>query len=155
MKKLKYLVIHCSATPEGRDVKARQIIKMHTDPKPQGNGWRVPGYSKVIELDGTVVSLVGYNNDAWVQMDEVTNGAAGYNSESRHICYIGGVDKDLKPKDTRTAAQIKALEEYCIKMKKQHPDIIIIGHTDLNPNKACPSFNVKKWFKEVWERTSQ
>jgi N-acetylmuramoyl-L-alanine amidase len=149
MKKLKYLVIHCSATPEGRDVKAATIVKWHTDPKPTGNGWKVPGYSNIIELDGTVVNIVKYNNDGWVQTDEVTNGASGYNSESRHICYVGGTDKSGKPKDTRTPQQTKALAEYCKNMQKLHPDIIILGHSDLNPAKACPSFNVKEWIKTI------
>lgn len=155
MKKLKYLVVHCSATPEGRGIKAETIKLWHTHPKPVGNGWRVPGYSDIIELDGTVVNIVDYNNDGWVQLDEVTNGARGYNSESRHICYVGGIDITGDPKDTRTFAQSISLQEYCMKLKIDNPDMEVIGHNDLNPNKACPSFNVKEWFKELWEKTRQ
>jgi N-acetylmuramoyl-L-alanine amidase len=152
MKKLEYIVVHCTVTPEGRDVKAETVVKWHTDPTPTGNGWMRPGYSNIIELDGTLVNVFRYNNDGWVQADEVTNGAKGYNAKSRHICYVGGVERNnIKvAKDTRTLAQIETMKNYLIKAKTEHPHVKIIGHNDLNPDKACPSFNVKEWFAKVW-----
>ena len=150
MKKLQYLVIHCTGTPEGRNDKAEDVVAWHTAQPPVGFGWKRPGYSNIIELDGTLVNVRAYNNDGWVQADERTNGARGYNDVSRHICYIGGQDKYGKTKDTRTAEQIDVLAKYCIATRLGHPDVEIIGHTDLNPGKDCPSFNVKEWFKKVW-----
>ena len=93
-QKLKYLVIHCTATPEGRDVSAADIRRMHTSPKPQGRGWRLVGYTDLFRLDGTRERLVKNNEDAYVDGWEVTNGAAGFSSVSRHIVYAGGVAKD-------------------------------------------------------------
>lgn len=113
-QKLKYLVIHCTATPEGRDVSAADIRRMHTSPKPQGRGWRQVGYTDLFRLDGTRERLVENNEDAFVDPWEITNGAAGYNSVSRHIVYAGGCDRQMKPKDTRTAAQRKAMAEYVL-----------------------------------------
>ena len=102
-KALKYLVIHCTATPEGRDVSSADIRRMHTAPKSAGGrGWKQVGYTDLIRLDGTVERLVNNNEDAWVDPWEITNGATGYNSVSRHIVYAGGCDKGMKPKDTRT-----------------------------------------------------
>lgn len=151
MKPLEYLVIHCSATPEGRNVKADDVVAWHTAAPPVGFGWQRPGYSNIVELDGTMVNLRAYNNDGWVQADERTNGVKGYNDVSRHICYIGGEDKYGKPKDTRTAQQIETLAQYCIITKLGNPDVKVIGHNDLNPAKACPAFDVKQWFSQVWE----
>jgi hypothetical protein len=51
-KKLTYLVIHCTATPEGRDVTKEDIIRWHTAPKSKGGrGWSIVGYSRMINLN--------------------------------------------------------------------------------------------------------
>lgn len=97
--------------------------------------------------------------DGW----EVTNGAAGFNSVSRHIVYAGGVAKDGKtPQDTRTPAQRSAMAEYVQDFHRRHPDVKIIGHRDLSPDrngngkvepkewtKACPSFEVSEWLESI------
>ncbi len=58
--RLKYLVIHCTATPEGRDVTSDEIRRWHTDPVSKGGrGWTQVGYTDLIHLDGTVERLVG------------------------------------------------------------------------------------------------
>lgn len=162
-QKLKYLVIHCTATPEGRDVSAADIRRMHTSPKPQGRGWRQVGYTDLFRLDGTRERLVKNNEDAYVDGWEVTNGAAGFNSVSRHIVYASGVAKDSKtPQDTRTPAQRSAMAEYVQDFHRRHPDVKIIGHRDLSPDrngngkvepnewtKACPSFEVSEWLESI------
>lgn len=148
-RELKYLVIHCTATPEGRDVKGSEIRAWHTNPVSKGGrGWKQVGYTDVIRLDGTVERLVDNNEDAWVDPWEVTNGAVGYNQVSRHVVYAGGCDKSMKPKDTRTAAQRKALEKYVKDFHSKHPNVRIIGHNEIAA-KACPSFDVQKWLKEI------
>lgn len=147
---MKYLVIHCAATPEGREVSAGEILAWHTNPVSRGGrGWKQVGYTDLVHLDGRVERLVRNNEDGEVDTWEVTNGAAGYNSVSRHIVYAGGVALDGKtPKDTRTPAQRKALEAYVRDFHRRFPDVIIIGHNELAA-KACPSFNVRQWLKTV------
>ena len=84
-KALQYLVIHCTATPEGREVSAADIRRWHTAPVSEGGrGWRQVGYTDLFHLDGTVERLVGNNEDAFVDPWEITNGAAGYNGVARH-----------------------------------------------------------------------
>ena len=147
-RKLENLVIHCTATPEGREVKASDIRAWHTDPKPRGRGWAQVGYTELIELDGTIVQLVNNNNDNIVDGFEITNGATGYNSVSRHIVYAGGCDATMQPKDTRTPAQTEALKRFCLDFHAKHPSVKIIGHNDL-ANKACPSFDVAVWLNSI------
>lgn len=148
--KLKYLVIHCTATPEGREVSAAQIRAWHTNPVSKGGrGWKQVGYTDLVHLDGRVERLVQNNEDAEVDPWEVTNGAAGYNSVSRHIVYAGGVALDGRtPKDTRTAGQCWALEQYVKDFHRRFPNVKIMGHNELAA-KACPSFDVQKWLKEI------
>jgi len=147
---LKYLVIHCTATPEGREVSSDEIRKWHTDPVSKGGrGWSQVGYTDLIHLDGKVERLVQNNEDAYVDGWEVTNGATGYNSISRHIVYAGGVAKDGKTaKDTRTPAQQMALENYVKDFYRSFPNVRIIGHREVAA-KACPSFDVQKWLKQI------
>lgn len=148
-KELKYLVIHCTATPEGREVTGADIRRMHLTPVSQGGrGWKQVGYTDLIRLDGTVERLVDNNEDAWVDPWEITNGAKGYNAVSRHIVYAGGCDKSMHPKDTRNAAQRKALEVYVKDFHANHPQVRIIGHNEVAA-KACPSFDVQKWLRGI------
>lgn len=112
-------------------------------------GWKQVGYTDLFKLDGTVERLVQNNEDANVDPWEITNGATGYNGISRHIVYAGGVSKDGKtPKDTRTAGQLKALEEYVKDFHNRFPEVKIIGHNQIAA-KACPSFDVQKWLKSI------
>lgn len=148
MAKLQYLVIHCTATPEGREVSAADIRRWHTSPAPAGRGWKQVGYTDLFHLDGRVERLVANNEDANVDPWEITNGAAGYNSVSRHVVYAGGCDAGMKPKDTRTAAQKEALRKYVLDFHARHPAVKIVGHNQLAA-KACPSFDVAAWLLEI------
>lgn len=148
MAKLQYLVIHCTATPEGREVSAADIRRWHTSPAPTGRGWKQVGYTDLFHLDGRVERLVANNEDANVDPWEITNGAAGYNSVSRHVVYAGGCDAGMKPKDTRTAAQKEALRKYVLDFHARHPAVKIVGHNQLAA-KACPSFDVAAWLLEI------
>lgn len=149
-QELKYLVLHCTATPEGRDVSAAEIRRWHTSPvSAGGRGWEQVGYTDLVHLNGSVERLVANNEDAWVDPWEITNGAKGYNSISRHIVYAGGVAADGKtPKDTRTAAQKAALEKYVKDFHTAHQKVKIIGHNQVAA-KACPSFDVSAWLREI------
>lgn len=148
-KALKYLVIHCTATPVGREVSASDIRAWHTAPPPAGRGWRQVGYTDMIHLDGSVERLVANNEDAQVDPWEITNGAQGYNAVSRHVVYVGGVGADGRtPADTRTDAQRRALAEYVRAFHSHHPAVRIIGHNEIAA-KACPSFDVQVWLHEI------
>ena len=150
MARLERLVIHCTATREGRAVTSGEIRRWHTDPVSKGGrGWRQVGYTDMIHLNGVVERLVGNNEDANVDSWEVTNGAAGYNSTSRHLVYVGGVAADGRtPKDTRTPEQLKALETYVKDFHARFPGVKIVGHNALAA-KACPSFDVPAWLRSI------
>lgn len=148
MAELQYLVIHCTATPEGRKVSAADIRRWHTSPTPAGRGWKQVGYTDLFHLDGRVERLVANNEDTNVDPWEITNGAKGYNSVSRHIVYVGGCDMRMKPKDTRTEAQKEALKKYVSDFHARHPSVKIVGHNQLAA-KACPSFDVAAWLLEI------
>ncbi len=135
MRKINKIIIHCSATPEGKDYTVQQIRQWHTTPKPKGNGWRDIGYHFVIYRDGSV--------HEGRPIEQVGAHCKGYNANSIGICYIGGCAADDKtPKDTRTEAQRLALIALVRELKAKYPSATVHGHNEF-ANKACPSFIVK------------
>ncbi len=145
---LKYLIIHCTATPEGREVTASDIRRWHLSPPPAGRGWHQVGYTDLVHLNGDIERLVENNEDDYVDGWEITNGAKGLNSISRHIVYAGGLDRFYKPCDTRTLAQKEALEYYVRDFVRRFPNVKVAGHNQF-ANKACPSFNVPAWLRSI------
>lgn len=144
--KLKYLVIHCTATKQGVIVTSEMIKEWHTSPR--GRGWSQVGYSDMIHLDGGIENLVPNNDDDIVDGWEITNGARGYNDKAKHVVYVGGLDNNGFSKDTRTEQQLKSLEYYVKEFHNDHREVKIIGHNEIS-HKACPCFNVKEWLKSI------
>ena len=48
-RKINYIIVHCTATPEGRWVTNEEITRWH-----RARGFRTIGYHYVVYLDGTV-----------------------------------------------------------------------------------------------------
>lgn len=136
-RKIDLFIVHCSATPEGKDIKTETIKDWHVN----SNHWKDIGYHYVIELDGSIHK----------GRDESVIGAhcSGQNANSIGICYVGGVAKDGKtPKDTRTEAQKNSLLELLKKLKAKYPNATIHGHREFAA-KACPSFDAKYEYKDL------
>jgi N-acetylmuramoyl-L-alanine amidase len=82
--------------------------------------------------------------------DRICNGVAGYNANSIHVSYIGGVDADNKPSDNRTIAQQESMRVLVMRLKQQYPQARIQGHRDFPfVKKACPSFDARKEFSDL------
>lgn len=127
MREIKELIIHCSATPEGRHHTVEDIDLWHKQ-----RGWKGIGYHYVIYLDGSI--------HRGRPQAEIGAHCSGRNKNSIGICYIGGVDKNGKPKDTRTEAQKESLLELLRSLKCRYPNAGIFGHRDFAA-KACPCFD--------------
>jgi len=113
-----------------------------------GRGWKRLGYSDLINLKGELISLTDWNQDELIQNHEMTWGAAGINSISRHVVYAGGVNKNDVAEDTRNNYQNYTLEHYVKFILLRYPWITVHGHNEFS-NKACPSFDVQEWLKEI------
>ena len=137
MRQINYIIIHCSATKAGQDFRAKDIDRWHRE-----RGWDGIGYHKVVDLDGTIEP----------GRSEAKPGAhcKGHNSDSIGICYIGGLDKNGKPADTRTELQKAALAGLVAGYKRRFPNAKVVGHRDMpNVHKACPCFNAKEEYKNI------
>lgn len=150
MRKIKRIVLHATS---GWNNQITQSIK---DYWRKNLGWKQVGYHRLISDDGTIEKLA--------DISEVTNGVAGYNSDSVHIAYKGGLVSVDKGKytygDTRSPAQkeafFTAIKEVLTELKQYQSidDITIVGHRDLSPDlnkngkieqrewvKVCPTFD--------------
>ena len=139
-----FIVIHCSATPPDMDIGVDEIRKWHTDPVPKGRGWKDIGYARVIKRDGTVQPGRNVQGDV-PDVNEVGAHVAGYNHCSVGICLVGGVDKMMNPDDNFTPEQMLSLRRELEFLKILFPNAKIVGHNDLDPNKACPAFDLHSW----------
>lgn len=147
MKTIDSIIIHCSATKEGKNFHAADIDRWHRE-----QGFAMIGYNFVIDLDGAVevgrpLSMTGAHCKGW-------------NDHSIGICYIGGLDMFGSPKDTRTLAQKESMHALVEELMLKYPTITkVLGHRDTSPDlngdgkitpnewiKACPCFDVKSEF---------
>lgn len=129
MRKIDKIIVHCTATPEGRDVTVEEITRWH-----RARGFRTIGYHYLIRLDGTVCPGRPEN--------EIGAHCKGENARSVGICYAGGLASDGKtPKDTRTPAQRASLRRLVAELRLRYPRATVHGHREFAA-KACPCFDV-------------
>ncbi len=146
MRIIKYLVVHCTATPVTTTIESikrywKDVLK-----------WKNYGYHYIIRRDGEIVLITPEEN--------IANGVAGNNRHSIHISYIGGIDANGKVLDNRTEQQKESMYNKLLELAKKYPDAIIRGHRDFSPDKnkngiiesfewikGCPSFDVTEWLE--------
>lgn len=183
MREIKFGVWHCTASREGVDLDINDIRDMHTNPKdcfdknkkylftryqgkkyasrldlPEevqdkyGRGWSDVGYHILVKLDG----IIEFGRPLWRPGAHVY----GHNKNSIGFVYVGGLDSQGKPKDTRTCSQITGMQFLHSQFSKDFPGIIWKGHRDFSPDlnkngtidrwewiKSCPCFDVEQWIK--------
>jgi N-acetylmuramoyl-L-alanine amidase len=130
---VKFLVVHCSATPPTQDIGVKELDRMHRQ-----RGFLSIGYHFVIRRNGKVeegrpITQRGAHVEDW-------------NHCSIGICLVGGVDAKLKPEPNFEPVQMEALRGLLVDLLTKHPDATVQGHRDFpNVAKACPSFDVRHW----------
>lgn len=135
MRRIDEIIIHCTATIEGKDFRAKDIDKWHKQ-----RGWKGIGYHYVVDLDGTI--------EKGRPESEIGAHTVGHNRYSIGVVYVGGLDKNGKPKDTRTEEQKEALLEILRQLLSKYPKATIHGHNEF-AKKACPCFDVRKEYDMI------
>lgn len=147
------IVIHCTASKAGQDLRAADIDKQH-----QERGFAMIGYNYVVDLDGTVEDGRPLSRDG-AHCNTAGLSGKSYNKHSIGIVYVGGLDENGNPADTRTPEQKQALADLVYRLINEYPIVEVIGHRDASPDangdgkitrnewiKQCPCFDVKSEF---------
>jgi len=146
-RKISWCVCHCTAAPQNQSTQEMfNYWKNH-------NGWKTAGYHFDILADGTI--------EQFVEIDQIANGVAGYNTNAIHFCYKGGIDSKGNAIDNRTEAQKKSQLLIIKRLKELFPNAVFLGHrdfsTDTNGNgiidkwewiKSCPAFDFRDWLSK-------
>ena len=136
MRPVNKIIVHCTATPEGRAHTVKDVDTWHRQ-----RGFNGIGYHY----------LIGINGEVWTGRPIEKAGAQteGYNAASIGVAYVGGMDKEMKnPKDTRTPAQKDSLAKLLKELVIKYPNAEIYGHRDF-AKKACPSFDARNEYKII------
>lgn len=136
MRTITEIIVHCSATPEGRPHTVGDIRAWHKQ-----RGFKDIGYHYVVYLDGSI--------HAGRPEGAIGAHCTGHNKCSIGVCYVGGMTRDMKAaKDTRTEAQKKALLQLLKQLKRRYPGAKIYGHRNFAA-KSCPSFDAREEYKSL------
>lgn len=136
MRNVTLIVVHCSANRAGSALRLRDIDRYH-----RSLGWKGSGYHFVIPADGAV--------EEGRPLSQVGSHCRGHNSHSIGVCYVGGLDAQGNPADTRTPAQRVALRKLLERLHRKYPKAVIVGHRDLDGHKACPCFDVVREYRDL------
>jgi len=135
MRDINKIIVHCTATREGAPVSLDTVRRWHLE-----RGWSDIGYHYLILLDGTIER----GRPEHIQGAHVK----GYNRNSIGVSYVGGVDRELNPKDTRTQDQKDSLHNLLSNLMASYEDATLHGHNEFT-KKACPSFDVSKEYDYI------
>lgn len=128
------IFVHCSATKPTQDIGVREVRQWHKE-----QGWMDIGYHYVIRRDGTV--------EAGREESAVGSHVKDFNSTSVGVCLVGGIDAKGKHEANFTPAQMQSLRSLLVTLLAKYEGSILRAHHDVAP-KACPSFDLKRW----WEK---
>lgn len=135
MRRFDTIIVHCTATKEGRDLHVSDVDRWHRE-----RGFHGCGYHYIVALDGTI--------EYGRPIDEIGAHCKGHNATSVGIAYVGGLDKNGKPADTRTKAQKQALARliWLLSLRAMINGwglVKVRGHRDYDHGKECPCFDAR------------
>lgn len=142
-KDVKYIAVHCSATPADMNVDISDIDRWHRQ-----RGFAKVGYHYVIKRDGTIQHGRSVAEHG-VHMFEEGAQVEHFNACSIGVCLVGGLDKKGRPEDNFAPAQFDALASLLVQLKDWFPGVVIQGHRDFpHVQKDCPCFEVRSWLQD-------
>lgn len=135
MRKINEIIVHCTATFPEQVVTVADVTRWHRQ-----LGWKTIGYHYLVTLAGEI--------QTGRPIEQAGAHCKGHNSNSIGVCYVGGLDANGRPTDTRTPAQKQALETLLKQLREQFPNAKIHGHRDF-AEKACPCFDATTEYAQL------
>ena len=126
------IFVHCSATKPEMDIGVETIEMWHKQ-----QGWLAIGYHFVIKRDGTV--------EEGRPVDVVGSHVKDWNSKSVGVCLVGGINAKGQFEANFTPDQMNSLRNKLEELMSKYPNAELMAHHSVAA-KACPSFDVKRWW---------
>ncbi len=133
MRRITEIIVHCSATREGKYFTAEDIGRWH-----KAQGFACIGYHFVVRTDGRI--------EMGRSIERVGAHCKGHNGMSVGVCYVGGLSRDGQPQDTRTEEQRESMMMLIGVLKRMFPEAKVHGHREFAA-KACPCFDAGEEYK--------
>jgi N-acetyl-anhydromuramyl-L-alanine amidase AmpD len=134
MRPINTIILHCSYTPPSMDIGVAEIRRWHVGE----NGWSDIGYHYVIRRNGEL--------EAGRPVGSVGAHAKGHNTGSIGVCLVGGMaEGDQRPDCNFSRRQWDRLDLFARGLLLTYPGCTILGHRDVAPGRACPTFDAKAW----------
>jgi len=133
VRKIREIILHCSATHPGMDIGVAEIRGWHQD-----RGWSDVGYHFVVRRNGAV--------ETGRKIADVGAHVQGHNQNSIGVCLVGGVNRGNVPDCNFTAPQWSALHDLVSELIDDYPDAQVIGHRSYTTKKDCPVFDAVSWW---------
>lgn len=138
MRELNKIILHSTATLEGKDYTIEDIRRWH-----KARGWDDIGYHFVIYRNGEVHK----GRDVAIQGAHTL----GHNEDSIGVAYVGGLSTDNKAKDTRTFMQKVSMRLLILYLKIRYRIREVLGHKQCS-HTECPSFDSETYAKNIkWD----
>ena len=124
MRHVDKIIVHCSATPNERDVTVADIRRWHVEE----NGWDDIGYHYFIDKVGMVFK--------GRSLDVIGAHCKGYNKDSIGICLSGLHDFSPMQFVSLKVLLFNLMRDFAIPASEIYP------HNEFNLNKTCPNFEL-------------
>ena len=130
-----YIILHCTATRCTTHYRPEDLIRDH-----EARGFSAAGYHFLVRKNGNICQFR--------RTDEKGAHCNGHNWNSIGIAYEGGLNQEGQPDDTMTQSQLYSMRLLIRNISYDFPNIVVRGHRDFNPDKACPCFDAKQRFQK-------
>jgi N-acetylmuramoyl-L-alanine amidase len=143
-RRIEFIVIHESDTPNGRPQTVQDIDQWHKERGFRRGGSAIASFNPALKCIGYhyVIYIDGSLHTGRAEA-EVPAAVQGYNSTSINICLIG--------KGRYSVAQWDTLKDLTAKLLAKYPGAAVMGHCQFDTAKAqqktCPDFDVPTWVK--------
>lgn len=121
-RKIDTIIVHCAATSTTSGVTTEDIARWHINDR----HFRDIGYHFMVDQKGVI--------HQGRPLQEMGAHCKGHNATSIGICYIGGLDDQGEPADTRTPLQQLAIKHLIGLLVNEFKIYDVYGHRDLSPD---------------------
>ena len=143
MRKIKKIILHCSASDDSLDIGAKEIKELHTSKgivkwngqKMPGFGWSDIGYHVVIRKNGVA--------EAGRPLERPGAHVEGHNEDSIGICWVGLNDLNNSQFQTLVALIRGYMNQFNLEITD------VYGHYEFNPKKTCPNIDMVHFRAEL------